>query len=495
MVTCNSAVQVVQPTICDAEYSVEAGVKSHEHVWVNVIISDHIWMKSVFKNWPFLIIYCTNYTYLIRTSHGTKFRPSQLVSEQWRHANASTVFEVWTVNCTVQWNPGNIENGMLLRQIWADMSISDNVVAWMIASDYWFCCGAGLWPFQFVHYKRQSPAWQTAPIFRWLWHRRAKFVSSLWWQATSKAFLAQYCWNSVSMVTRHRTKRLYRFWGRSEKVQLCMLCLDHTLSVMSIYVHNCILQLICTSDQFWSLWCRIPISSGIDEKANETEAEQRRRRLATAARQAALARKKHEISDEDWEWWLTTYPQDWHRYFEEFHHGMWWHMIQEAVGPSFTIGAVILYSDVTTISKNVKIWAVYGAFLAVMLITDHFSINFLWTVLIISDHCAASIGNLKNSRRHTNSGWKLVAIFPSINEDSGSYKDHGIEFKERKMGLFHQSCQIIIKSIQEAFFKPRQIQCSDGKIRNVKLVLAAWLGDREEHERICRMIGVRNDQI
>jgi len=52
-------------------------------------------------------------------------------------------------------------------------------------------------------------------------------------------------------------------------------------------------------------------------------------------------------------------------------------MIQEAVGPSFTIGAVILYSDVTTISKNVKIWAVYGAFLAFMLITDHFSINFL----------------------------------------------------------------------------------------------------------------------
>jgi hypothetical protein len=32
MVTCNSAVQVVQPTICDAEYSVEAGVNSHEHV-------------------------------------------------------------------------------------------------------------------------------------------------------------------------------------------------------------------------------------------------------------------------------------------------------------------------------------------------------------------------------------------------------------------------------------------------------------------------------
>ena len=169
--------------------------------------------------------------------------------------------------------------------------------------------------------------------------------------------------------------------------------------------------------------------------------------------------------------------------------------MQEAVGPTFTVGAVILYSDVTTISKNVKIWAVYGKIRSFLFITDHFSIIFQGKLLIISDHFAASIGNLKNSRRHTNSGWKLVAIFPIISEDSGSYKEHGIEFKERKMNLFHLSCQIVIKSIQEAFFNPRKVKCSDGKVRNVKLVLAAWLGDREEHERICRMIGVISDVI
>jgi hypothetical protein len=37
-------------------------------------------------------------------------------------------------------------------------------------------------------------------------------------------------------------------------------------------------------------------------------------------------------------------------------------MIQEKIGQTFAVVAVILYSDVTTITKNLKVWAVYGKF-------------------------------------------------------------------------------------------------------------------------------------
>lgn len=103
---------------------------------------------------------------------------------------------------------------------------------------------------------------------------------------------------------------------------------------------------------------------------------------------------------------------------------------------------------------------------------------------------AVSMSNLKNSRRHTNSGWKLVAVFPIISEDGGIYKEHKVDFTERKIDLFHKCVSILVKPIQEAFYNPSEIVCSDGRVRTVKLVVAVWLGDREEHERLCRMIAV-----
>lgn len=101
-----------------------------------------------------------------------------------------------------------------------------------------------------------------------------------------------------------------------------------------------------------------------------------------------------------------------------------------------------------------------------------------------------SLGNLQNSRRHTNSGWKMIAVFPIINEDDGLYKEYKIDFALRKLNLFQECARELLQPIKEAYYNPFTICCADGKIRKIKLVVANWLGDREEHERVCRMVGV-----
>lgn len=85
----------------------------------------------------------------------------------------------------------------------------------------------------------------------------------------------------------------------------------------------------------------------------DIEDEKRRKILASM-------RAGETVSKEDAAWYLAEYPEDFERYFHEFNSGIWWQMVQEKIGEEFAVGAIIMYSDVTTITKNLKVWAVYG---------------------------------------------------------------------------------------------------------------------------------------
>ena len=62
----------------------------------------------------------------------------------------------------------------------------------------------------------------------------------------------------------------------------------------------------------------------------------------------------------------------------------------------------------------------------------------------------------------------------------------------RKMLLFHDCIKTVCKSIIEAFDEGEKVLCGDGFVRKMKPLVAAWLGDKEEHWVICQNIGVRH---
>ena len=105
----------------------------------------------------------------------------------------------------------------------------------------------------------------------------------------------------------------------------------------------------------------------------------------------------------------------------------------------------------------------------------------------------------------------MVAILPCLEEDQGNYSDSKNKDEEneengaeqdatqaktmpkvrRKILLFHDCIEKIFKPMNDAFEKGEKVLCGDGFVRNMKPMVAAWLGDKEEHWVICQNIGVR----
>ena len=57
--------------------------------------------------------------------------------------------------------------------------------------------------------------------------------------------------------------------------------------------------------------------------------------------------------------------------------------------------------------------------------------------------------------------------------------------------LFHDGIKVLCKSLKEAFDNPETIECNDGWCRKIRPLVAAWLGDREEHEVISQVVKVK----
>jgi hypothetical protein len=56
--------------------------------------------------------------------------------------------------------------------------------------------------------------------------------------------------------------------------------------------------------------------------------------------------------------------------------------------------------------------------------------------------------------------------------------------------LFHEGIKVLCASLKEAFNNPETIECCNGFCRKIRPLVAAWLGDREEHEVISQVVKV-----
>ena len=61
--------------------------------------------------------------------------------------------------------------------------------------------------------------------------------------------------------------------------------------------------------------------------------------------------------------WEEAHPEDFARVFEEFFEGVWWDMVQEKIGNTFTVGGIIFYSDATNILSHMSAYPIYSKYI------------------------------------------------------------------------------------------------------------------------------------
>ena len=61
--------------------------------------------------------------------------------------------------------------------------------------------------------------------------------------------------------------------------------------------------------------------------------------------------------------WEGAHPEDFARVFEEFFEGVWWDMVQEKIGKTFTVGGIIFYSDSTNILSHMSAYPIYSKYI------------------------------------------------------------------------------------------------------------------------------------
>src|SRR5690606_11766362 len=127
-----------------------------------------------------------------------------------------------------------------------------------------------------------------------------------------------------------------------------------------------------------------------------------------------------------------------------------------------------------------------------------------------------SLGNLPSSLRSrpsTNS-WMLIGLFPiPLKKDDYLGTDNGIPCKassnERekyaryKADVFHQVIDTILsKDMKVMFENGLQLDCADGKIRQGRPVIGAWIADYLEYNKLyqikkdgCCVCEVSKDQL
>ena len=118
--------------------------------------------------------------------------------------------------------------------------------------------------------------------------------------------------------------------------------------------------------------------------------------------------------------------------------------------------------------------------------------------------------NLSNKVRFSNAGWQLAALLPVPSKKAGNYSGK-MKLAHRKTMLFHGNGLILLfyfgyvivtmlgsdcistlmETVNAAFNTECQVECSDGYTRDICPLVAAWLGDREEHELIASIIKVQ----
>ena len=101
-----------------------------------------------------------------------------------------------------------------------------------------------------------------------------------------------------------------------------------------------------------------------------------------------------------------------------------------------------------------------------------------------------SCGNYSDELRKSAAGWQLVAILPCIDPKQGNYGGYNMSHIRRQHILFHDCIELVCRNLVDNFKKGETILCADGYVRTIKPLVAAWLGDREEHQVLTNAIQV-----
>ena len=218
--------------------------------------------------------------------------------------------------------------------------------------------------------------------------------------------------------------------------------------------------------------------------------------------------------------------------------GMWMHQAQELVGETCTVGGILLYSDKTSILNNQMCYPVYSKSHMLQTCFKHASsmlqpassmllhasdcsdifcctqwqlatrMRTFWTPTMDGNlllFCQYLINRVVTMAR-TKGRWKqpgnvfdmfwyvvvcLKHVVVCLKHVSVCLKHVWNTFLSRRQNqVFHDGIKELCKSLKSAFDNPETIVCNDGWCRTIRPLVAAWLGDREEHEVISQVIKV-----
>ena len=195
------------------------------------------------------------------------------------------------------------------------------------------------------HHRRQraATASQVVQVLRRRWSlRHHQAQEGLWWGAKRQDVRSWHCLYHQRVAFRSRFGSVLGFQSSPNQVICFALQNCHAFAFVSTCWHRC--AHLCRKNI-----CELPLEDVFPE-----------RRLTILKN----IREEIDVTEDNWDWYVQSFPDDFEREFFEFNSGTWWQMIQEKIGEEFAVGSVIIYSDVTTITKNLKIWAVYSKFFA-----------------------------------------------------------------------------------------------------------------------------------
>jgi hypothetical protein len=96
--------------------------------------------------------------------------------------------------------------------------------------------------------------------------------------------------------------------------------------------------------------------------------------------------------------------------------------------------------------------------------------------------CAVTLGNIRETHRFNVSAWRMACLLPE--------KLKELKTTELKVKMWQLSVSLMFPNYNKQLKTGKLIKCSDGKTRDVVIVLAMWQGDAPEIAGCCCLIQV-----
>jgi hypothetical protein len=99
-----------------------------------------------------------------------------------------------------------------------------------------------------------------------------------------------------------------------------------------------------------------------------------------------------------------------------------------------------------------------------------------------------TLGNVRETKRFTNAAWRLACLLPQARVYlSGITKSF---HTEKKQEVWHEGMSLIFQNYNTLLKHGMKVKCSDGEVRDLRMILGIWAGDQPEIETCCCLVGV-----